>query len=69
MTDADSDTTTYRLQEDVDRVVRSGLVLEGDETVELDPAEAREHDDVLEPVDGTTDDSSSDGQDQEASDE
>jgi len=39
------------------------------ETVELDPAEAREHDDVLEPVDGTTDDSSSDGQDQEASDE
>jgi len=49
------DTAEYRLQAGVDRVVRAGLVLEGDETVSLDPAEASEHDDVLEPVDDVGD--------------
>lgn len=67
MTDTatDTDTTEYRLTDDVDRVVRADLVLEGEETVELNPDEAAAHDDVLEPVDDANE-SSSDDQDQEA---
>lgn len=64
MTDTDTDTTEYRLQDDVTRVVRSGLVLKGDETVELTADEAAAHDDVLERIEQSGDD-----QDQEASDE
>jgi hypothetical protein len=42
----------YRLRDDVERVVRSGLVLEGDDTITLEPTAADPHDDVLERVDG-----------------
>lgn len=48
--ETDTETQEYRLQDDVDRVVRSGLVLEGDETVTLDDRAAAQHEDVLEPV-------------------
>jgi len=42
----------YRLQDGVDRVVRSGVVLEGDESIEAYPDIEEEHGDVLERVDG-----------------
>jgi len=41
---------TYTLQEDVERVVRNGLVLEGNETVEAYPDLYEQHSDVLEEV-------------------
>lgn len=55
MTDKNTEpeTTEYRLQDGVERVVRADLVLEGDETID-DPAVAEAHDDVLEPVDDET---------------
>jgi len=61
-TDTDSEPTEYRLQDDIDQVVRAGLVLKGDQTVTLAPDEAAAHDDVLKPVDGD-DSSSDDGED------
>lgn len=39
---------TYRLTDNVDKVHRSGLVLEGDETIEAYPDILDDHDDVLE---------------------
>lgn len=38
---------TYGLQEGIQRVVRSGLVLEGNETVEAYPDLYEQHSDVL----------------------
>lgn len=76
MSEADTDTETeeperqtYRLQEGVDRVVRSGLVLEGDETIEAYPDIEREHGDVLEHVDGDAADSDDSGDDDEEADD
>lgn len=69
MTDTDSDTTEYRLQDGVGRVVRSGLVLEGDDTVTLAPDEAAAHDDVLEPVDEQTTAATDETSSEEAADE
>lgn len=50
------DTTEYRLAEDVQKIRSAGVMIEGDDTVELDLGEAREiereHGEVLEPVDG-----------------
>jgi hypothetical protein len=63
MTD-ESDIHAYRLRDDIDGVVRSGLVLRDDATIELNPREAEEHADVLVPVGGDQDDD-----DQEANDE
>jgi len=51
MTD-DSDIQAYQLRDDIDAVVRSGLVLRDDATIELNPREAEEHADVLVPVEG-----------------
>jgi len=50
MTELDSQ--AYRLKNDVDAVVRSGLVLRDDAMIELNPGEAEEHADVLVPVEG-----------------
>jgi len=56
----DNDTREYRLTEEYRGIVRSGLVLQGDETVKLDEDEYQRHEDVLEPVDaGTPTDSDS----------
>jgi len=70
MTD-DSDIHTYRLRDDIDAVVRSGLVLRDDATIELNPREAEEHADVLVPVKGDQDGDVDDDQDddQEVDDE
>lgn len=46
-----SDTHEYRLRDGVERIVRSGLVLTGDETVELDADDAARFEDVIERVD------------------
>jgi hypothetical protein len=62
MTD-DSDTQAYRLKDDIDAAVRSGLVLRDDATIELSPTEAEEHADVLVPVKGDQDDVVDDDQD------
>lgn len=42
---------TYRLRENVERHVSASLRLKGDETVELTPEQARQHEDVLIRVD------------------
>jgi hypothetical protein len=55
--DTDTEQTEYRLQDDVDRLVRAGLDLAGDETVTLSPDEATNHEDILTPVDGQDTDS------------
>jgi hypothetical protein len=65
MTD-ESDIQAYRLRDDIDAVVRSGLVLRDDATIELNPREAEEHADVLVPVEGDQTDSGGEDQDQEA---
>jgi hypothetical protein len=41
------ETCEYELAEGIDRVHRHGLVLEAGETVELEPHEAGEYEDVL----------------------
>jgi len=46
MTD-EPETRQYRLKDDIDQVIRSGLILRGDETIELKPSNAEEHSDVL----------------------
>jgi len=63
MTD-ESDIHAYRLRDDIDAVVRSGLVLRGEATIELNPREAEEHADVLVPVEGDQTDSGAEDQDQ-----
>jgi len=42
-----SDKNTYRLKDGIRRVVRSGLVLEGDETIEAYPDLWTDNQDVL----------------------
>jgi len=63
--DEDSiDTDEYELKEGYEGVRRAGLVLEGDDTVELDEETAEKHSDVLRRVaNGDTDegDSTDDG--------
>ena len=54
--DDSTDSARYMLQEGVKRVVRSGFVLEGDETVGLDETTYRKHSDVLVPIAGDTED-------------
>lgn len=49
----DAEKQTYQLQDNVGAVVRSGLVLSSDETIEAYPDILKEHGDVLEPVDET----------------
>jgi hypothetical protein len=70
MTD-DSDIQAYRLKDDIDAAVRSGLVLRGEATIKLSPTEAEEHADVLVPVKGDQDGDVDDDQDddQEVDDE
>jgi len=66
MTD-DTDTQEYRLRDDVEQVVRSGLVLKGDATVTLAPEDADEHADVLVATDTDTEmDTDTDTQEAEA---
>lgn len=43
-------TTEYELKDGYSRVRRAGLVIEEDDTVELEPNEAEEHADVLREV-------------------
>lgn len=64
MSASNNEPREYRLKDGLDRVVRAGLVLEGDETVELRPSEARDHADYIEPVtdsDGEESEEESDG--------
>jgi len=46
MTD-EPETRQYRLRDDVEQVIRSGLILRAGETIELEPTEAEAHSDVL----------------------
>lgn len=63
-----TDTQEYELQAGIDRVVRSGLVLEAGETIEAYPDILDDHDDVLQPVEGT-DEADGDDTDEEDPDE
>lgn len=65
MSDTETETTEYQLTDDVDRVVRAGLVLEADDTVKADPSILEEHGDVLEPVDQTAETDAGDDQEGE----
>lgn len=50
----DTDQIEVQLVDGVDRVVRSGIVLEGEETLEAYPDVLEDHGDVLERVDHQT---------------
>lgn len=50
MSASNNEPREYRLKDGIEGVVRAGLVLEGDETVELRPSEAQEHEGYIEPV-------------------
>lgn len=60
-----SDTKTYELAEGIERVHRSGLVLEADETVDLEPYEAERYDDVLAEAGEADGEAASDGEEEE----